>query len=121
MAARIIANLIVAGAGVLLRAGAQAYRQALINAHKSGVTPESVKAAAKASGMSLEEAQKILGVDRSASLQEVLKKYNHLFERNEKDGTFYLQSKVYRARERIEQELGPLEQAAGEQQPPPPP
>jgi len=37
------------------------------------VTPESVKAAAKASGMSLEEAQKILGVDRAASLEQVLK------------------------------------------------
>lgn len=44
-----------------------------VDAQKSGVTPESVKAAAKASGMTLEEAQKILGVDRSASLQEVLK------------------------------------------------
>ncbi len=32
-AARILANLIVAGAGVLLRAGAQAYRQALVSAH----------------------------------------------------------------------------------------
>lgn len=31
-AARILANLIVAGAGVLLRAGAQAYRQALVSA-----------------------------------------------------------------------------------------
>ena len=104
-AARILANLIVAGAGVLLRAGAQAYRQALVSAprcwssycalqgcvavgsldserfvwvpgadaQKSGVTPESVKAAAKASGMTLEEAQKVLGVDRAASLQEVLK------------------------------------------------
>lgn len=48
-------------------------------------------------------------------------KYNHLFERNEKEGSFYLQSKVYRARERIEQEVGSLEQAAGQQQPPPPP
>ncbi len=50
-------------------------------------------------------------------------KYNHLFERNEKDGTFYLQSKVYRARERIEQEVGPLEKPAigADQQPPPPP
>jgi import inner membrane translocase subunit TIM16 len=51
-------------------------------------------------------------------------KYNHLFERNEKDGTFYLQSKVYRARERLEQEFGVnLEEAVGgkqQQQPPPP-
>ena len=44
-------------------------------------------------------------------------KYNHLFERNEKDGTFYLQSKVYRARERLEQEWGVnLEEAVGSKQ-----
>lgn len=54
-----------------------------------------------------------------------VQRYNHLFERNEKDGTFYLQSKVYRARERLEQEHGMnLEEAAGAkqqhgQQPPP--
>ncbi len=35
-----------------------------------------------------------------------MQKYNHLFENNEKFGTFYLQSKVYRARERLEQEWG---------------
>ncbi len=46
-----------------------------------------------------------------------LQKYNHLFERNEKDGTFYLQSKVYRARERLEQEWGVnLEEAMGQKQ-----
>ena len=44
-----------------------------------------------------------------------LQKYNHLFDRNEKDGTFYLQSKVYRARERLEQEWGVnLEEATGQ-------
>ena len=46
-----------------------------------------------------------------------VQKYNHLFERNEKDGTFYLQSKVYRARERLEQEWGVnLEEATGQKQ-----
>ena len=46
-----------------------------------------------------------------------MQKYNHLFERNEKDGTFYLQSKVYRARERLEQEWGVnLEEATGQKQ-----
>ncbi len=46
-----------------------------------------------------------------------LQKYNYLFERNEKDGTFYLQSKVYRARERLEQEWGVnLEEASGQRQ-----
>jgi import inner membrane translocase subunit TIM16 len=48
-------------------------------------------------------------------------KYNHLFERNEKDGTFYLVSKIYRARERLEQELGVnLEEAVQKKQQPKP-
>ncbi len=46
-----------------------------------------------------------------------MQKYNHLFERNEKEGTFYLQSKVYRARERLEQEWGVnLEEATQQKQ-----
>jgi len=48
-----------------------------------------------------------------------VQKYNHLFERNEKDGTFYLQSKVYRARERLEQEWDVnLEEAVQQKQNP---
>jgi import inner membrane translocase subunit TIM16 len=46
-----------------------------------------------------------------------VQKYNHLFERNEKEGTFYIQSKVYRARERLEQEWGVnLEEATQQKQ-----
>ncbi|KAK9849126.1 hypothetical protein WJX84_011483 [Apatococcus fuscideae] len=93
MAARIIANLIVAGAGVLIRAGAQAYKQAIVNGTKAGVASEGTRAAFGAKQMSLEEASRILGVDRNAPLEEVLKKYNHLFDVNEKHGSFYLQSK----------------------------
>ena len=56
-------------------------------------------------------------VVRHADEMLSLQKYNHLFERNEKDGTFYLQSKVYRARERLEQEWGVnLEEATGQKQ-----
>ncbi|KAK9918236.1 hypothetical protein WJX75_002449 [Coccomyxa subellipsoidea] len=102
MAGRLLANLIVAGGGILIRAAAQAYKQAIVNAQRSGVTAESVKAATKARQMTLEEAEKILGIDSKMSYDEVLKKYNHLFERNEKEGTFYIQSKVYRARLAIE-------------------
>lgn len=55
----------------------------------------------------------------------MLQKYNHLFERNEKDGTFYLLSKVYRARERLEQEWGvnleEVAKAAEQNQQPKPP
>lgn len=60
--------------------------------------------------MSLEEAKKILGVETLASREELLKRYNHLFRANDEHGSFYLTSKVYRARERIEEEIGePLE------------
>lgn len=39
--------------------------------------------------------------------KEIQEKYDHLFNLNEKSkgGTFYLQSKVYRAKERIDHEL----------------
>jgi len=35
----------------------------------------------------------------------LLQRYAHLMQQNEKHGSFYLQSKVYRAKERIEQEV----------------
>lgn len=48
----------------------------------------------------------ILNVDK-LDPKEVQKKYEHLFNINEKSkgGTFYLQSKVFRAKERIDYEL----------------
>ena len=64
--------------------------------------------------MSLEEAKKILGVESLASREELLKRYNHLFRANDEHGSFYLTSKVYRARERREEEMGePLEKENG--------
>ena len=64
--------------------------------------------------MSLEEAKKILGVETLASREELLKRYNHLFKANDEHGSFYLTSKVFRARERIEEEIGePLETTSG--------
>lgn len=56
--------------------------------------------------MTLEEAQQILNVSH-LDPEEVAKKYEHLFNVNEKSkgGSFYLQSKVFRAKERIDHEL----------------
>lgn len=106
MASRILANLIVAGGSVIVRAAATAWRQAVVNGQRSGITPESLKSAAAASKqMNLEEAYKILGTDSNAGIEEVMKRYGHLMQQNEKHGSFYLQSKVYRAKERIEQEV----------------
>ena len=73
---------------------------------RSGMTPEAAKAAARgAKQLTVQEANQILGIEAGASWEEILKKYNHLFEANEKHGSFYLQSKVYRARERLEAEF----------------
>lgn len=58
------------------------------------------------SGITLEEAQQILNVSK-LDPEEVYKNYEHLFNINDKakGGSFYLQSKVFRAKERIDQEL----------------
>lgn len=105
MAARIIANLVVAGGGVLIRAASQAYRQAIVNANKSGVAAEGAASAFKSAQMSASEAKQILDVDKNATLEQVRKKYKYLFDVNGQHGSFYLQSKVYRAKERLDQEF----------------
>lgn len=89
-----------------MRAGISAYQQALVNARRSGITPEAAKSAAKAGSMALEEAHKILGVPAGASREEILKKYHHLWKVNRESGSFYIQSKVFRAMERIDMEEG---------------
>ena len=57
-------------------------------------------------GITLDEAKQILNVS-SLNAEEVAKKYEHLFAVNDKSkgGSFYIQSKVVRAKERIDQEL----------------
>lgn len=56
--------------------------------------------------MSIEEAQQILNINK-LDPEEILKNYEHLFNVNDKSkgGSFYLQSKVFRAKERIDEEL----------------
>ncbi|KAL2456931.1 Protein Transporter [Forsythia ovata] len=105
MAAKILANLIVMGSGILLRAFAQAYRQALSNASKSGVAQETLQNAVRKGSkvMSEQEARQILGVTEQSTWEEILQKYENLFERNAKNGSFYLQSKVHRAKECLEE------------------
>lgn len=72
-------------------------------------------------GITLEEAQQILNISK-LDPEEAQQKFDHLFKMNEKSngGSFYLQSKVFRAKERIDQELQEAlkhqqEQAAKEQ------
>ncbi|XP_016574281.2 mitochondrial import inner membrane translocase subunit PAM16 like 2 isoform X2 [Capsicum annuum] len=103
MAARILANLIVMGSTILARAVVQAYRQALTNASKNGVAQEAVQNIKRASKTMTEaEARQILGVTENSSWEEIVQKYDNLFERNAQNGSFYLQSKVHRAKECLE-------------------
>ncbi|XP_050220845.1 mitochondrial import inner membrane translocase subunit PAM16 like 2-like isoform X1 [Mercurialis annua] len=104
MAAKILANLIVMGSGILARAFVQAYRQALTNASKSGVAQETIQNTIRRGSkvMTEQEARQILGVTEQTSWEEIIQKYDGLFERNAKNGSFYLQSKVHRAKECLE-------------------
>ncbi|RZC60362.1 hypothetical protein C5167_022120 [Papaver somniferum] len=118
-AAKILANLIIMGSGIMVRAFAQAYKQALntfvvsqsslgyclpLDASKSGVAQETLQNAVHkvTKTMTEAEARQILGVSEQTSWEEVLKRYDTLFERNAKSGSFYLQSKVHRAKEMLE-------------------
>ncbi|KAI6699225.1 hypothetical protein NL676_019344 [Syzygium grande] len=104
MAAKILANLVVMGGGILARAFVQAYRQALANASKTGVAQETVQNAVRraSKAMTEQEARQILGVSEETTWEEILKKYDVLFEQNAKNGSFYIQSKVHRAKECLE-------------------
>ncbi|KAJ9595904.1 hypothetical protein L9F63_012923 [Diploptera punctata] len=65
------------------------------------------RAAANArTGLTLEEAQQILNVEK-LDTELIKKNYEYLFNANDKakGGSFYLQSKVVRAKERLEQEF----------------
>lgn len=98
-------QVVVTGSQVVGRAFMEAYRQA---SSASVRATTSAAARERTGGLSLAEARKILGVESGPlELEATQKKYDHLFEVNskEKGGSFYLQSKVYRAMECIKYEL----------------
>lgn len=106
---KVLANLLVATGGTLIRAAAQAYRQALQNAQRSGVASEATaqgRSTMRNREMPLDEARDILGLGSSYTLEHAADRRDHLMHKNE-GLSFYLQSKVYRAFERLEQEHSP--------------
>jgi len=105
MASRILAQLLIAGGAMVARAAVQAYRQAVINGQRSGVTAETLRKVTSRQ-MQLEEARKILGIEENLAWADIVKKYEQLMEANKRHGSFYLQSKIYRAMERLEEEKG---------------
>lgn len=111
--AKFIAQIIVLGGQIVGKAFAQALRQEFQtgNAAKraAGSAQEGSKQAAKNSlmGMSVDEAKQILNV-KELNPESIEQNYTHLFDLNDKKkgGSFYLQSKIFRAKERLDEETG---------------
>ncbi|KAL8837162.1 MAG: hypothetical protein Q9170_002623 [Blastenia crenularia] len=125
LAHRIITQAVIVGARVFGRAFAEAYRQASASskyAQSSIGTPgSSTSKTFTSSGLTLDEACKILNVKPpqggKANVEEVMERFKKLFDANEPSngGSFYLQSKILRARERIELEVREAEEAASQE------
>ncbi|VUZ52872.1 unnamed protein product [Hymenolepis diminuta] len=113
--AKYLAQMILAGSRILGRAFAKALQEeyaasknaARARANASQSSSSQSETTSSVSGISLEEAKQILNVSDIYNTEEVNKKYDHLFKINDKEngGTLYLQSKVFRAKERIDEEL----------------
>eukprot|EP00743_Colponemidia_sp_Colp-15_P006653 GILK01007172.1.p1 GENE.GILK01007172.1~~GILK01007172.1.p1 ORF type:complete len:152 (-),score=29.43 GILK01007172.1:239-652(-) len=103
--ARLLANLVIAAGTVLAKSAIEAYKQAVAN----GQARNSAQAAAGAASSILRkkitehEAQAILNTKPNSNPEEVLQRYERLFTANDpkNGGSFYLQSKVYRAKEAL--------------------
>lgn len=79
------------------------YLLPLPDANKTGVAHEAINNIRRASKtMTEQEARQILGVSENSTWEEIVQRYDNLFERNGKSGSFYLQSKVHRAKECLE-------------------
>lgn len=120
---RFVVTAFLTGSRILGRSFMAAYKQAQAASQyqraqaKAGGGAASGRASL-ASGMTLDEACKILNVKPpaggQANVEEVLERYKRLFDANDpqKGGSFYLQSKIVRAKERFERELGPIREQA---------
>ena len=102
------------------RAFAEAYKQASASSQyaKQAGSGSSAAGNLTSHGLTVDEACKILNVPPpkggQADLEHVVGRFKKMFDLNnpEKGGSFYLQSKILRARERIELEVRQAEETA---------
>jgi len=120
--AKHLVQLIIAGAQVVGKAFSSAVRQEIRMSQEAAKARSGANATASAAetmrmGMALDEAKQILNVDDIRDPEALNKSYEHLFSVNEKakGGSFYIQSKVVRAKERIDQELRLEQNVQGEE------
>ncbi|GAB1860193.1 Mitochondrial import inner membrane translocase subunit Tim16 [Camponotus japonicus] len=123
--AKYLIQIIVMGTQVVGKAFARALRQEIAAsqeaARRAGGGRQGAQHAAAntRTGMSLDEALRILDAERPDQTELIERNYKYLMEANDrsKGGSFYLLSKVVRAKERIDEELRNQRTTA----PPPPP
>lgn len=104
MASRVIAQMILMGAGYLSRAFIQAYQQALVNSARNGGSAATAGARGVRGRIGVQEASDILGVKSDAGLKDIYVKYDKLFTANDptKGGSLYLQAKIHNAKMELE-------------------
>ena len=109
---RIIAQIIVPAIAIMAKTLPAAYAAALENARKSGTADAAGDAARRGASflgkprMSKDEAMMVLNLtEDDVTVEAVRRQYDRYFAANsvEKGGSFYLQSKVYRARELLDE------------------
>lgn len=112
---KILAQGVVAGIAILARALPAAYAAALQNARKSGADKAATEAAKKGASflgkarITKDEALMVLNLTENETApltaEAIQKQYDRYFEANkvEKGGSFYLQSKIYRAKELLDE------------------
>jgi import inner membrane translocase subunit TIM16 len=120
---RIITQVVFSGARIIGRAVAESYRQASATQKYAAATQGGGGGGAfTSSNITMEEACQILNVGPSKmgqiDAEFVTQRFKQLFDLNEpkKGGSFYLQSKILRARERIEREVQGYQRMAEREQ-----
>ncbi|CAL9737609.1 mitochondrial import inner membrane translocase subunit TIM16 [Monosporozyma servazzii] len=115
MAHRAIVQVVITGAQVFGKAFSAAYKQAAAQSVKQGANEVNKRGRRSAKeeygGITLDESCKILNIESKKedvfNIDNINKRFNYLFDVNnkEKGGSFYLQSKIYRAAERLKWEI----------------
>ena len=113
----------IVGSRVVGRAFVEAWRQASASSKYAKARVNSDNGTARnlaSSGLTLSEACKILNVKPpeagKADLEQIAERFKKMFDANDPKagGSFYLQSKILRAKDRIELEVREAEQAAAQ-------
>ncbi|KIW08028.1 uncharacterized protein PV09_00972 [Verruconis gallopava] len=123
MAHRVFTQAAITGARILGTAFREAYKQAAASQKYAAAAARSGKhnpLTHSASGLTLEEACKILNVSPpkqgKVDMELVTERFKRMFDANDpkKGGSFYLQSKIVRAKERITSEVNERARVAEE-------